>query len=99
LDSNYTKEQWEECKNTFDNKCAYCGKNDKLSQEHFVPVSKGGEYTENNIIPSCKSCNSSKNNSNFFDWYPKQEFYSKIREQNILKHLRYDNNTQQLALI
>lgn len=92
---------WEKCKMAFDNRCAYCGKELVLEQEHFIPTVMGGEYTSNNIIPACRSCNSSKNNRDFFDWYIKQPFYSKQREHKILKYLNYDpiTKTQQLALI
>jgi len=98
LTSNLTIEQWEEIKKCFDNKCAYCGKENKLEQEHFIPLSGGGEYTINNIIPACKSCNCSKNNKYFFEWYPKYKYYSKHREEKVLKYLRYKDNNQQLAL-
>lgn len=99
LPSNLNVKQWKEIKIKFNNKCAYCGQELPLSQDHFIPLSKGGEYTVNNIIPSCKSCNCSKNNSDFFEWYHKQEFYSKEREENIIKHLRYREDKQQLRLI
>lgn len=80
--------EWEQIKLNFNNKCAYCGQAKKLEHEHFIPISKGGEFTVNNIIPACKSCNSKKHNSDFFEWYPQQEFYSKERERLILKHLK-----------
>ncbi len=100
LQSNLTLEQWAEVKEHFHNKCAYCGKERTLEQEHFIPISKGGEYTINNIIPSCRSCNASKFNHSFFDWYPNYKYYSVQRENNILKYLEYNNNqTQQLALL
>lgn len=99
LPSDFDKNQWGKCKETFDNKCAYCGKDEPLAQEHFIPLSKGGEFTINNIVPACKSCNSKKFTNDFFEWYPKQKFYSKQREQKILKYLGYKNNTQQLALL
>jgi 5-methylcytosine-specific restriction endonuclease McrA len=89
--------QWEMCKKHFDYKCAYCGAKDLLEQEHFVPLSKGGEYTRKNIIPACKSCNASKNNKSFFDWYPNHKNYSNKREQIILKYLEYEDKTQQIA--
>jgi hypothetical protein len=100
LPSNYSVELWEECKKFFNNKCAYCGNEAKLTEEHFIPLSKGGEYTRNNIIPVCKSCNSSKRDRNFFEYYPKQKYYSEKREQKILKYLNYDLKTkqQQIAL-
>ena len=60
---------------------------EQLHQEHFIPLSKGGGYTHNNIIPACRSCNSSKWNNNFFDWYPKQEFYSEEKENFILNFI------------
>lgn len=99
LNRSFNKQIWESTKKYFDNKCAYCGEERVLTVEHFVPVSKGGSYDINNIIPICKSCNSKKCNRDFFDWYAKQEFYSKKREQKILKYLNYNKDrTQQLAL-
>ena len=100
LPSTLTIAQWEDAKLHFNNKCAYCGKEKPLSQDHFIALSNGGGYTKDNIVCVCKSCNSSKNNKNFFEWYPEQAFYSKSREKKILKYLNYYNNKmQQLALI
>ena len=99
LPATLTVEQWINIKQSFNNNCSYCGCTEKLEQEHFVPLSKGGEYTHNNIIPVCKSCNCSKNVSNFFVWYPKQSFYSKKREKAIFEFLNYKNGIQQLALV
>lgn len=99
LPHKFTEENWQETKDYFDNKCAYCGFDEELTQEHFIPLSKGGEYTVNNIIPACKSCNCSKKDRDFFKWYPEQEFYSKQREKQILEYLNYiDEDIQQLAL-
>jgi len=95
LPSTFTQEQWNECKEYFDQKCAYCGKELPLFQDHFMPLSKGGEYTHNNIIPACDSCNSRKFNHDPFTWYPKQDFYSKQRGQKILKYLGYNKFSQQ----
>ena len=86
--NDFTFEQWENVKLFFYNECAYCGKtNINLEQDHFIPVTKGGEYTKNNIICSCKNCNSSKSNKYFFEWYLKQAFYSKDRLLKILDYL------------
>jgi len=90
--------QWDKIKKDFNNKCAYCGKKLPLEQEHFIPLSKDGEYTINNIIPSCRSCNSSKSNKGFFEWYRTHESYSKKREKFILQYLHYENGNQQLTL-
>ena len=99
LPATLTLEQWETIKGDFDNKCAYCGQQLKLTYEHFIPLSKGGEYTQNNIIPVCLSCNSSKRSHEFSSWYPKQRFYNLKREKFILKYLNYKNGHQQLKII
>ena len=108
LPHTLTLEQWEKIKNDFNNECAYCGQseqehkeefNEQLHQEHFIPLSKGGEYTHNNIIPACRNCNSSKNNTDFFEWYPTYEYYNEEREQFILEYLGYIEDTQQQALL
>lgn len=96
--ASYTTQQWDRCKKSFNNKCAYCGKEELLQQDHFIPLSKDGEYTVNNIIPACKSCNTSKGNKDFFEWYPKQLFYSKQRRTKILKYLNYSDQIQQLSI-
>lgn len=93
-----TLSQWDTIKQYFNNCCAYCGKEGSLHQEHFLALSKGGEYTHNNIVPACVHCNSGKSGRDFFVWYPKQKYYSKAREQKILNFLHYENGTQQLIL-
>jgi 5-methylcytosine-specific restriction endonuclease McrA len=98
LQYTLTIPQWEEIKLHFNNSCAYCGMDkEPLVQEHFLAMSKGGEYSSNNIIPACKHCNSSKREKNFFEWYPKYEHYSKKREKTILEFLNYKNGIQQLT--
>lgn len=73
--------------------CAYCGNESvKLTQDHFIPLSKGGHYTKDNIIPVCFGCNTQKHNTNFFDWYPTKEFYSKERLAKVKKYLSQMNH-------
>lgn len=88
LKATYTAEQWIECMNYFNHKCCYCGAEDKLEQEHLIPVSKGGEYVNSNIIPACKRCNSSKNDKDFLTWYVKQSFYSEIKTIKIMNYIK-----------
>jgi hypothetical protein len=100
VEANFSKQDWLNCITHFDNHCAYCGKEEKLQQDHFVPLYSGGEYTINNIVPACGSCNINKRNRNFFEWYPNFKHYSKKREQKVLKYLKYDNNhIQQLSIL
>ena len=97
LPSTLTVVQWEQLKEEFGNTCCYCGQVKKLTIEHFIPLDRLGEMTINNILPACSSCNSSKKNKDFNEWYPSQEYYSKKREQKILKYLNYKNEIQQLT--
>jgi 5-methylcytosine-specific restriction endonuclease McrA len=54
-------QQWEEVLQAFDSRCAYCHKKSRtLEMEHVVPLSKGGENTVSNIVPSCVRCNRKK---------------------------------------
>lgn len=100
LPSTLTPVQWEYAKSYFDNKCAYCGEEKFLTQDHLVPLKNGGEYTHNNIIPACQSCNSGKHTKSFFSWYPKFKHYSPERETRILKYLGYSKSgIQQLSLM
>ena len=52
LQATFITEQWDYCKYYFNNKCAYCGKEGKLAQDHFIPLNNNGDYTINNIIPA-----------------------------------------------
>lgn len=43
------------------NKCHYCRKKfNKLTMDHVIPLSKGGEHSASNIVPACLSCNLKK---------------------------------------
>lgn len=65
--------------------CCFCGADKKLTLEHMVPLSKGGLHVEENLLGSCKSCNSSKHNHPVEDWFRKQPFFSEQRWQKILE--------------
>lgn len=82
--SDLTKSQWEECLKFFDYKDAYTGlPMQVISKDHIIPLSKGGAFTKNNIIP-CDNCiNASKNNEDMETWYRKQPFFSKERLKKI----------------
>lgn len=95
--ASLSTKQWKECKNHFNHKCAYCLSDEKLTKDHFVPVSKGGELTVKNIVPVCNRCNCSKKDKDFFIWYPKQDFYSERQINKIMKYLDIQENQQQIA--
>lgn len=99
---NYSLDEWTKTLRAFNHKCAYCGDDKKeLHQEHIIPMSKGGYYTKQNIVPACYFCNGSKHNHDLFEWYPKQLYYSEKRMNKILKWSGVDkkSNTQQLSIL
>ena len=61
LPATLTRDQWRAIKAAYRNRCAYCGERSRrLTQDHVIPVSKGGGYTPDNIVPACRSCNARK---------------------------------------
>jgi len=55
--------------------CAYCLKMKAVTEDHFVPLIRnkrptGATNHAINMIPCCKSCNSSKGGKRFEDWRP-----------------------------
>ncbi len=60
--NDLTPEQWLAIQVAADHRCSYCHGRFKgrLTQDHIVPLSKGGSHTASNIAPSCKSCNCMK---------------------------------------
>lgn len=87
LPATLTRDEWTDALHEFDGSCAYCGANGALQQDHFIAVSKGGGYTRDNIIPACRSCNASKNDKPFAEWYRTQSFYDPTREKHILNYI------------
>lgn len=63
-----SKRDWDRLVNRHDGKCAYCGTKSKLTQDHVVPISRGGKHSIGNILPVCRSCNSSKKNALLIQW-------------------------------
>jgi hypothetical protein len=96
LESTFTSKDWELCLQHFNNKCAYCGEENQLVQDHFVPIVKGGAYTVDNIVPACILCNQRKNALDFCEWYPRQEFYTKDRYLKIIDYI--NKNAKQEAI-
>ena len=59
--SDLTAEQWDMIKDHYGHRCVYCGrKMQRLTQDHIIPLIKGGNHTLTNIVPACRSCNSKK---------------------------------------
>ena len=48
--------------------CWYCGTRQDLSADHLVPRSRGGPDTGENLVRACRSCNSSKQQTDDLEW-------------------------------
>jgi len=75
-------EEWNDCKNFFNQRCAYCG---LPIEDHYIRYGGKYSYTQqdlqkdhtifdgkndlSNCIPGCKSCNISKGEKSLNDWY------------------------------
>lgn len=61
LPDTLTEDEWQEILEKYHHLCAYCGTGtEPLYEEHWIPVSRGGGRTKENIVPSCHRCNSRK---------------------------------------
>jgi 5-methylcytosine-specific restriction endonuclease McrA len=57
--------------------CHYCGGKfpaKDLTMDHIVPIARGGKSTQGNIVPACKTCNTSKKLST-----PAEELFKKLK--------------------
>lgn len=52
--------EWEQIKEDYFYRCAYCNEKKPLVKDHIVPVSRGGTNDYRNIVPACKECNGKK---------------------------------------
>jgi 5-methylcytosine-specific restriction endonuclease McrA len=49
--------------------CAYCGASaTPLQRDCVLALSRGGRYTLGNVVPVCRSCNTSKCNAEVTGW-------------------------------
>jgi hypothetical protein len=64
---SFDENDWEEAKQYFNNKCAYCGNSGELVMEHAIPINKEklGEHRIGNIVPACSDCNKRKGDKNY----------------------------------
>ena len=53
--------------------CCYCGSPYQLSIDHLIPKSKGGDESGDNAVWACRRCNSSKHDTDLFEWYKRKE--------------------------
>lgn len=67
-DNDLTPQQWAALRSAWAG-CAYCGgPDDALQKDCVLPISRGGRYTLENVVPACRSCNASKSNDEVTSW-------------------------------
>jgi len=67
-EGNFNLSDWKRIQDEHGNKCANCGKEGKLSIDHIIPITRGGEHVAGNIQPLCINCNSQKNQRTMEEW-------------------------------
>ncbi|WP_062209963.1 HNH endonuclease [Demequina oxidasica] len=70
-DNDLTSAQWVQILDAWGG-CAYCGAGPTeaavLQRDCVLPISRGGRYTVDNVVPACRSCNASKCNEEVTHW-------------------------------
>ena len=68
VENDLSPEQWDALQESWGG-CAYCGTSSKqLQRDCVLPISRGGRYTLDNVVPACASCNTSKCNEEVTTW-------------------------------
>ncbi|WP_341956846.1 HNH endonuclease [Microbacterium sp. LWH13-1.2] len=90
-DNDLTVEQWASLREAWGG-CAYCGAGDiALQRDCVMPISRGGRYTVENVVPACGSCNASKRNDEVTSWMRRKRLDERAfltRYDAILRDLR-----------
>jgi 5-methylcytosine-specific restriction endonuclease McrA len=90
-DNDLTTGQWDSLRAAWGG-CAYCGAGDvALQRDCVMPISRGGRYTVENVVPACGSCNASKRNDEVTSWLRRKRLDERAfltRYAEILRDLR-----------
>lgn len=68
----------EKVKLNYPQACCYCGSPKLLSIDHLIPQIKGGPDYSDNLVHACRSCNSSKCDSDLLDWCNRKDTFPSI---------------------
>lgn len=59
-ESSLSLTQWDEILSMYSHSCCYCSSKSNITQDHWIPLSRGGKHSKDNVVPACRSCNSRK---------------------------------------
>ena len=94
VEHDLTPEQWAALTQVWGG-CAYCGATDRpLQRDCVLPLSRGGRYTLDNIVPACGPCNASKCNDEVTGWLRRKRlderrFLARYLELRAVLHQRF----------
>jgi 5-methylcytosine-specific restriction endonuclease McrA len=93
VEHDLSDEQWVALQATWGG-CAYCGTTDTpLQRDCVLALSRGGRYTLDNVVPACRSCNTSKWNDEVTSWLRRKRLDERaflLRHVEVLTVLRTD---------
>ncbi|PRB03185.1 endonuclease [Microbacterium sp. MYb64] len=99
VDNDLTPKQWADIRDAWGG-CAYCQSTGVAVQRDCIqPVSRGGRYTLENVVPACVSCNASKNNGEVTTWLRRKQLDERaflLRHATILSTLLPEDDSPPL---
>lgn len=91
-DNDLSAAEWADLVAAWGGACAYCGApSTALQRDCVLPISRGGRYTLDNVVPACASCNASKHNDEVTGWLRRKRLDERaflVRHAAILRALR-----------
>ena len=64
----FPESEWLKLVRRYGGRCAYCGGEGKIEQDHVVPISRGGRHAIANVLPACFNCNRAKGSKLVSEW-------------------------------
>ncbi|WP_158370687.1 HNH endonuclease [Cellulosimicrobium cellulans] len=91
-DNDLSTTDWADLVAAWGGACAYCGApSTALQRDCVLPISRGGRYTLDNVVPACASCNASKHNDEVTGWLRRKKLDERaflVRQATIVRALR-----------
>lgn len=63
-----SERDWQRLVRRYNSRCAYCDIKCDPHMDHVIPLKLGGRHSIGNVLPACRSCNTSKNARLLYPW-------------------------------